>query len=1221
MDEPPQGAENPPPEEPGPEESSPEGGASPPRRRPVWRRVVRGLGIAVVAIGGLAVILLIAVRLYFSDDRVRMLALDQARARVPAEVELAGLELSLVSGIELRGLRVGPPEGFERDVVAFDRVAVRWSLWDLLFLEVIIDEVAIEGLHLCVEENQEHGRNLDVIIAALAPPSEDDDEEEPDSEEPFELAQPSLPVRVEVREIVMKGTSVEVLRPDLTASLNRFGIKGNFAGEGDAIDLALWVGLGEAWAPSDILVKLEGPDPISIEVKQRLGLDIATTGFGDVRVGLDLDTDAGVTRGEPLPRLRVTGKVAVVGDLLQQKLELSQCTWTIGEETKLVLLAAFTGFLGPATEQRLALQQLELRSRLDELSPIVGAFVPGMSLAGNLGLRVEPTSATVEGLSDPLSLSSRLFLELRQVNFAMSDLQAAGLDADIEAGATAGNADLTAQLRLRELVTAGQRFAGANLHLTAVSPLAPWLGESTNAWGPPPDVTANLELFMRRGGLKDTWSAERSRLRVDAKAPIDLILNLRSQRPLIAALRLDVARGSGGPAVAKDLSLRLDARAFDFAGKQVRANLGLTVADTVVQFGKESLRAPNLELNTDLQASGAAYTIHSFTLGAADLLEIEISGAVSEPASSTPSFDGLTVELMPFPVQDLFVLLPASWRPTQQLDGKVGFDVTLHGEVPLDELTGLAEPPAIEPSADEAETLRGWFAYLERWSARFARGMPFSLDVGVITDGVNFADDTNDVRGIDLETNVGMATWGPYFTTSLVVAEVVAPETARDLTAGLAFDIRDGSVNLSSRVLAGWYDRAELLRPLEGAVFDLRLKYKVGGDLLLEKLAVRAPDRPAELTLDGLIIKPVRMFLQNGWKREGLPGVEAELRWHTAFSSERLAPVAVGAPAVGGGMTLDGSLSVEDGLLVLVGGLDCDALSVRLTSPAPQGSGQPASETLIDTVSGQLPFDVRLAFRPHPDATPLALDDVGFGGGKIGLITSQHDIRNRPSRPVHYERLLPYRTRRALSIKRIVSGDVHLDNLELDAKIEAGIVAADRIALHLLGGDVLGELALQLSSDNNLLGQINFKMSNIDASYFKTLNLEPGPESELSGDINLGFLFSPAKRDLTVAMNLTKIGSQSFDRFLQFLSDGGKDEKIEDYRGQLALVTINEVAVWMRYEALNVDLDSTALIPGYRPIPRDMLRRYSLSGFLDVYLQPQIDTYLALALGWVPSAL
>jgi len=101
-----------------PAPGDPEPSMSRPRRRSAARAVLaavlRRLALAGIAGVALVVLLLVAARLYFSDERLRQIALEEANARVPAKVTLAALELSLISGLELRGLRVGPPDGFTR---------------------------------------------------------------------------------------------------------------------------------------------------------------------------------------------------------------------------------------------------------------------------------------------------------------------------------------------------------------------------------------------------------------------------------------------------------------------------------------------------------------------------------------------------------------------------------------------------------------------------------------------------------------------------------------------------------------------------------------------------------------------------------------------------------------------------------------------------------------------------------------------------------------------------------------------------------------------------------------------------------------------------------------------------------------------------------------------------------------------------------------------------
>ena len=108
-------------------------------------------------------------------------------------------------------------------------------------------------------------------------------------------------------------------------------------------------------------------------------------------------------------------------------------------------------------------------------------------------------------------------------------------------------------------------------------------------------------------------------------------------------------------------------------------------------------------------------------------------------------------------------------------------------------------------------------------------------------------------------------------------------------------------------------------------------------------------------------------------------------------------------------------------------------------------------------------------------------------------------------------------------------------------------------------------------------------------------------------------------------MNVTKIGSETLDRFLQLLDPKATNDNLQSTRRNLNLVRIDNVAVWIRYESLNMDLAVTTLlrIPGtqigFPNIGRELLRRSSLKGYLDEYLDPLNAKYLAPLLEWHPA--
>jgi hypothetical protein len=271
-------------------------------------------------------------------------------------------------------------------------------------------------------------------------------------------------------------------------------------------------------------------------------------------------------------------------------------------------------------------------------------------------------------------------------------------------------------------------------------------------------------------------------------------------------------------------------------------------------------------------------------------------------------------------------------------------------------------------------------------------------------------------------------------------------------------------------------------------------------------------------------------------------------------------------------------------------------------------------------------MDLRFAFQRRADGALLARG-LGFGGGDLVLLASADDLGERPARPVYYGRLRPYRRSPGIRIGRICQGGHEISDFELEARLQQGMLLVDWLAMHVLGGDVVGNLGVQLGADQSVRGDVAFKMSNIDASYFRGLQIEPGPQSELSADLQLGFLFGPRQRDLTLNMNVTKIGPETLDRFLQTLDPKGEDEELQASREKLSWfkgvwLRLDEVSVWIRYENLYMDLAATSFmrVPftgiSYMPVPRELVRRFGLGEYFAAYLQPQIDRYLAEPLAW-----
>ncbi|HET6347373.1 MAG TPA: hypothetical protein VFH51_20750, partial [Myxococcota bacterium] len=424
----------------------------------------------------------------------------------------------------------------------------------------------------------------------------------------------------------------------------------------------------------------------------------------------------------------------------------------------------------------------------------------------------------------------------------------------------------------------------------------------------------------------------------------------------------------------------------------------------------------------------------------------------------------------------------------------------------------------------------------------------------------------------------------------------------------MAWTYTDGSARLS------WRNTVEHAAPsnqpsaIEGGFFNVSAAYHMGGDLVLDTFEMGARNRGVIVSAEGLFAHPLAVAASRAWLLPGLPGVDASFRWNFDLRNAEKQVLTTSGTALGGGTFFKGGLRLDRGLLTLAGSVRFEDMSLE------------AGSTIVEHMTGELPFDVQLYFGQRPDATVVHRGGA-VGGGVISLVTSAEDIRARPARPVYYERLRPYRPHAGIRAARLQSGSYEMIDFALEGRLVDGMLLADWISMNVLGGDVIGNMAYQIGRDSTVRGDMTFKVSNIDASYFPALHLEPGEESQLNSDLRLAFLLGPQMRDVTMNMNVTRIGAKALDRFLQLLDPTGQDPKMQQNRQNLRYVRLQRLAMWVRYGNLNIDLEYDPLVGipftsiGYRPIDREMLRRYAVGETLDLYVQPYVES-LRPVLGW-----
>ena len=272
-------------------------------------------------------------------------------------------------------------------------------------------------------------------------------------------------------------------------------------------------------------------------------------------------------------------------------------------------------------------------------------------------------------------------------------------------------------------------------------------------------------------------------------------------------------------------------------------------------------------------------------------------------------------------------------------------------------------------------------------------------------------------------------------------------------------------------------------------------------------------------------------------------------------------------------------------------------------------------------MSGSLPYHFVMNLNPHPLSIPV-FKHMDLIDSAMGIQTSATPLERTNTKTSYFARQSAYTNRSGLHIESIRYDNYRVNNFVLDASLKNTLIDARHFALNVLGGDIMGNASFQINPDRSIAGVLSTQVSNIDASYFPALEMLPGKESELSANMYTDFLLGPSVRDFNMDMNVTKIGSKTLNRFVLLLDPEKKDRQLQTNRRNLRFIRIDQVNTWVRRENLSMDLYYTALlrIPwtriGFRPINTEMLRRYSLSGFMDASLQGEQIAPLRKALGW-----
>ncbi len=1164
-----------------------------PRRRRWLRRVLLGFALTLVTL----VIVVIALRLYFNDERLRGIFEGALSERTGTDVTLERLELRLFSGLALEGLRVGPPAGFEHDVLAVERIAVEYDFWALFGWVAHIERVEVLGIEPTYEQHEDGETNVAAILAHAVPmpetlPPPQTPTPEPEEPERPLPALPTLPLEIRVDSVVLGPLDATVVQPGQRLTLSGYRLEASFAGVDDGYDLTLWTGLGERdpkGRGSNLVLERDGR--VAIDSAQRLGLYLSFEGYRSIDASLRWEglTDANAPIDAPPTRSSVA--LDLRANLIEQTAEISTLTLSVGDSTELKATARATALLSDPT---LTIDSLAFDAVLDEIEPIGAAVMPSLEMGGTVHAKVEETSVTASRATSSLDTGAEV--EVESVRGAFGPHRARGLTGRVRVDVTADKARAEGTLDLDSARSGAFEISRAHLELEAETAVSRWLAAVDAPADPEAQLSADASLQLASvsaPGLSLSGLATTARVR----GPVDLARERTSDDPLRVVLDQRVARITTAGQRVTTLRMRSDTKLFDLAANGVDSDTTLTVASIQSQVGDSTIELPTLSSHVVFSRRGQRIRAPVLSARVGDDFSLEGKLDADRVFSSTPSLATAELFVSPFDLERALALLPPAMRPPQQLRGTVGLDASLRGRIPIATLTRAATPPTLGTTL--AESLDGVGTTLEGLASLFEQGLPFTGQLSFELNDAAMDDSALNLTGLSVDLDLNVLETGPRFELAMLLAKLSGPSEIANLSLQGALGFEGRTLGTSGVLELGSASGPGLPSPVRNATGNWRMSYEVGGALALERLEVLAPDRDGRLYSSFIIQEPLKVLRDRRYAREGMPGVDVAARVESSLRIDESAPIEVPGQELDGGFGLNGELRISDGLIDLTGVAFADHLSLQNAA------------AVVTDVDGGIPFDLRFATSDR-DGFVAMPQPVLFGDGilRIGV---KSGVRIASARPLYYSRLRRYLAGRGVKARRIESKGFLIEHLEIDGGIRDAAVVAERARLTVLGGDIDGSMSMGIRGERSVAGTMDMKISNIDASYFPALDLEPGRDSEVDADASIQFAFSQNRRDLTANMNVTRISTTALDRFLQLLDPEEQNQSIQGTRFWLNLAQINGVAMWLAYENLNMDLDANSIIKipftsvGFPSFERELLRREPMGERLDIMLDPVVE--------------
>lgn len=750
-------------------------------------------------------------------------------------------------------------------------------------------------------------------------------------------------------------------------------------------------------------------------------------------------------------------------------------------------------------------------NRIDraELDVDLGMERLGYPIAGPLHARV---GATIHGLAAPTAHAGRVSASVEMHGIDVLDPDRAKL-APIAVRATLSADQIQARTGTTSIDVAG---LDADLRVT-VDRLLPYAEKP---------IDAQLEVTIRQidaGGARRTSAGDvHLSAAVEASDP-------RSGRAIDADARLTLALGRAATEEAALKGARLTL-ATSLKGVQPRTlghgppvwlpgsalfNFGATLPEIALhlpQLGGEARAKAELSIHGNANLAAGTIGLKSLVFALNDAITLRASGRAKEVLSATPWIDA-RLQVAPIDLERAIAMAPPgalSSLPGLRASGKIGLSAHATGYLPQAVARTDLEHPPLEASGELV-----------------VKEVSASLPSREIS-----------LEGFDGAIAFDLSKAGSELRTSWKLARAArtgkSPAEARDVSMDLRAGLKDhvwqvlGGLK-AARLVSGTGGR----QAVEGAHIDLDATYPKRGDLELRRLEVKIPGSGVDVTAQGRLAR----------RRFGAFRPEVELK--ASLDLDQLRAL---VPEIGdahGKVQLDLEVATRlETVLDAHGALALDGFSFERPG------------LVVRNASGRIPVDQRVVI-----PAPTVREDVAAAEGMLGedleariaelqqdldafkLYLDADDILARPPRTADYEALRPYYRRAGahLTIDELELSGQPLRAISFEGLWRSGVFRIDRFAASLWEGDVIGDIAIQLTADQNVRTRARLTMTdlNFDIPYALAAHQPPVADPEkkkdyqVSGTVDVKFGFR--ERSVNGRIDLVKLSKPSVERFFRLL--------------------------------------------------------------------------------------